>query len=114
MTQKYDEYKEFLYNQLHEEIANFKMDLLRNPLKLFENGEKIHFFSEFNNLLQDKDCFYEYIEKIPPHFIDNVIEESYNFYINSYENPVVICYEEIIDIMKNFILSRKNESTKEE
>lgn len=89
---------------LRREIKSFKEGLGKmSPDQIFEKGEKIAFYREIENLLEDRDEINNYftpeeIEKMRA--TENILHKSYTRYKNVYIFPISICYEDVTGVIK--------------
>ena len=98
------EHKQIFLKQIKEGVEKLKEEIkISTPEQILSMGEKIAFFNEFYNLIDDEDIFDDYTTKCDFIEIEDILNKVYNFYKALYTEPIAICYEDIIDVLNRYV-----------
>ena len=102
------EHKQIFLKQIKEGVKNLKEEIKNlTPEQILPLGEKIAFFNEFYNLVDDEEVFDDYTTECRFVETEDILNKLYRFYKNTYVEPIAICYEDIIDVLDRFAYYNK-------
>lgn len=102
------EHKQIFLKQIKEGVKKLKEEIKTlTPEQILQMGEKIAFFNEFYNLIDDEEVFDDYTTKCSFIETEDVLNKLYKFYKNTYVEPIAICYEDIMDVLDKFVYYNK-------